>query len=144
MAAQPFQPREPTDYDRLFGRITIYIDARLDAITNQMRLGFAEAYARDDALLKRIENVENMQKIIIDMQREMIGTMQTMQQTMQTMQQTMQTMQQTMQTLQATQQAMQQEMREGFAAQAERHNELMVRVERLERNSNPPTGETEH
>ena len=28
---------------------------------------------------------------------------------------------------------------EGFAAQAERHNELMVRVERLERNSNPPT-----
>jgi DNA-binding FrmR family transcriptional regulator len=34
--------------------------------------------------------------------------------------------------------AMQQEMRDGFAAQAERHNELMLRVERLERRDNPP------
>ncbi len=33
------------------------------------------------------------------------------------------------------------QIREGFAAQAERHNELMVRVERLERNSNPPAAE---
>ncbi len=142
--------------DRHFARITSYFDdrfrgndARLDGIIAQMTVDRHESQARDEALLRRIENVEATQKVMIDMQREMIGTMQAMQATQQAMQATMQTlqatqqaMQATMQTLQATQQAMQQEMREGFAAQAERHNELMVRVERLERNSNPPAEES--
>lgn len=35
-------------------------------------------------------------------------------------------------------QVMRQEMPNGFAVQAERHNELMVRVEKLERKINPP------
>jgi len=38
------------------------------------------------------------------------------------------------QALMVTLNDMRQEMREGFAAQAERHNELMMRVDKLERN----------
>ena len=124
MAAQPSFPREPSESDRLFGRLTNYLDARLDAITNQMRLGFAEAYtrdaeafARDEALLKRIENLETTQKVVIDMQRDMVTTMQAIQTTMQTMQQ---------------------HIDDGFAKQEERHNELMVRVNKIETQMKPP------
>ena len=61
-------------------------------------------------LLKRVEGVETTQKVIIEMQRDMLSTMQ----------------------------AMRQEMREGFVAQAERHNELMVRVDKIEKQLNAP------
>jgi phage-related tail protein len=42
----------------------------------------------------------------------------------------------------ATLQSLQQQVSDGFAAQAERHNELMVRVERLERGNPPPATES--
>lgn len=43
-----------------------------------------------------------------------------------------------MATMQQQMVAMQQQMADGFAAQAERHNELMLRVDRLERRDHPP------
>ena len=119
MAAQPQQPIYPNELkyelDRQFNRMTAYEDAQRDAIMSQMRVGFAESLARDDALLKRIENIESNQKVVIDMQRDMLTTMQTMRQEMQTMRQ---------------------EMQDRFTEQAERHNELMVRVSKIEQKLN--------
>ncbi len=112
---QPIYPRDLNlALDRVFTRFVEYANSNNEALAAQMRIGFAESYARDDALLKRIESSENTQRVIIDTQREIIATMQ----------------------------RMQQQITDGFAAQAERHNELMVRVERLERNSNPPATES--
>jgi uncharacterized protein involved in exopolysaccharide biosynthesis len=118
MAAQPQQPIFPNELkfelDRLFSRITAYVDARFDGVMTQMRVDKQEAIARDEAiqqeslardkeLLQRVINAEATQQIILETLR-----------------------------------TVQQQMQEGFAAQAERHNELMVRVERLERRNNPP------
>ena len=85
--------------DRHFARMTSYFDdrfrgsdARMDGIINQMSVDRQESRARDDALLKRIENVEATQKVIIDLQRQMQGTIETMQgqiATLETFQQTM-------------------------------------------------------
>ena len=103
--------------DRSYEKFASYSDARFDRLEAQIRINEQESIARDRELAQRMSSVEATQKTIIDMQRSSIETMQT---------------------LQATMQAIQQEMREGFAAQAERHNELMVRVERLERGVTPP------
>ncbi len=113
---QPIYPRDLTlALDRVFTRFVEYANSNNEALAAQMRIGFAESYARDDALLKRIESSENTQRVIIDTLTTLASNFT-----------------QAIDGLRA-------EMREGFAAQAERHNELMVRVERLERNSNPPS-----
>ena len=138
MAASQQPPQQPiyaTELnfllERHFARFTSYIDdrfrgndARIDGIITQISVDRHESQIRDDTLLKRIEGVEATQKVIIDMQRDMISTMQAMQQAMQAMQQ--------------ESREMRQEMRDGFAAQAERHNELMVRVDKIEKQLNPP------
>lgn len=130
MAAQPQQPIFPDQLgqamDRLFLRLTSFVNGQVDAVLTQMRVEKQDAFARDEgiltqlridreqsrardeALLKRVEGVEATQQRIIEMLTAIQG-----------------------------------EMREGFAAQAERHNELMVRVERLERGNNPPPAEAE-
>ncbi len=150
---QPIYPDQLRfELDRQYTRITDYVDNRVEKALNQLRVDRHEAVLRDEVLLKRIENIEATQKVIIDVQRELVtafqamqgtiqtmqGNIQTLQQNMVTMQQNMVTMQQTMQTMQQTMQTMQQQITDGFAAQAERHNELMMRVERLERHNNPP------
>jgi hypothetical protein len=141
MAAQPQPPQQPIypdqlsfALDRLYARLTTYVDARVEAVSVQMRIDRQEAVARDEALLKRIENVEATQKVIIDTQREMIGTIQAITQELREMRQEMRGMQQEMR-------EMRQEMRDGFAAQAERMGELAVRIERLERKNTPPEEE---
>ena len=136
--AAPQQPPQQPIYpdqlsfalDRLYTRITTYVDARIEAVVVQMRVDRQEAVVRDEALLKRIENVEATQKVIIDTQREMIATMQMMQQDAHEMRQEMHAMRQEMREIR-------QEMRDGFAAQAERHNELMVRVDKIEKQLPP-------
>jgi len=139
MAAQPQQPIYPNELnlalDRLYTRVANFIDARNDIMAAQMRIDRQESLARDnelrngmrslaDAVLtltQRVSSVETTQVTIIDTQREIINALQSMQQQMQ---------------------SMQQQISDGFAAQAERHNELMVRVERLERGNNPPSTES--
>ncbi len=116
---QPIYPDQLRfELDRVYNRITDYVEIRIEKVLSQMRVDRQESVIRDEGLLRRIENmdqrlerVESTQRVIIDTQREIIASLQ----------------------------SMQQQMSDGFAAQAERHNELMVRVERLERNSNPPS-----
>ncbi len=136
---QPIYPDQLRfELDRQYTRITDYVDIRIEKALNQLRVDRHEAVLRDEALLKRIENIEATQKVIIDVQRELVTAFQAMQVTMQTMQADIRTLQQTIQTMQQTIQTMQQQIADGFAEQAERHNELMLRVERLERHNNPP------
>jgi len=115
---QPQPPQQPVYQrdlslilDRVHTKFVEYANAKDDALAAQMRVGFAEAYQRDDALLKRIENVETTLKTVIDLQREMMNTMQSMQQTIQ---------------------AMQQDINNGFASLNERFNEMNARVLKLE------------
>jgi hypothetical protein len=112
--------------ERHFARITSYFDdrfrgtdARIDGIINQISVDRQESQMRDDALLKRIQNVENTQKVMIDMQRDMMNTMQTMQQEIQ---------------------SMRQEIRTGFTNLDEKVNELSMRVVKLE-GGLPPASE---
>lgn len=125
---QSFYPREPDDYDRLYSRMTLYLDARLDAITNQARVDKREVLGEVQKLHQRLSDVEVHQK---SMMETLIAFAADISKAVSTLQQTADSLQQQMA-------ALQQEMREGFAAQAERHNELMVRVERLERQQKPP------
>lgn len=80
----------------------------MDGIINQISVDRQESRMRDDALLKRIENVEATLKTVIDLQREMMNSMQAMQQNIL------------------------QEMHTGFAALDEKINELTARVVNLE------------
>ncbi len=131
MAAQPQPPQQPIypdqltmALDRLFLRITTFVNGQTDEIKTQMRVDRQEAIARDEALrresLTRDNELRNDIKALADV--VIVLT-------------------QKVSNIEATQQEMLKEMREGFAAQAERHNELMVRVERLERGNTPPATE---
>jgi hypothetical protein len=63
MAAQPIYPDElRLELDRLFPRITAYMDGQRDAITTQMRLDKHDAIEREKALVRRIEAVEANQQ----------------------------------------------------------------------------------
>jgi len=121
----PQQPIYPHDLnmalDRNFAKLGSYTDARFDLLTAQMRIGQEESLARDndlangmrslaDALLKLTERVSNIETRLINVETTQNAIIKSLEE-------------------------MHQEMREGFAAQAERHNELMVRVEKLERNN---------
>jgi chromosome segregation ATPase len=114
----PPQPIYPYDLnlalDRVHNRFVEYADARDGALASQMRVGFAEAYQRDEVLLKRIENLETTVKTVIDLQREMMSSMQAMHQ------------------------SILQEMHTGFSALNEKINELTTRVVKLE-GGLPPT-----
>ena len=126
--SQPPQPIYAADLnfflERHFARTTSYFDdrfrgndARMDGIISQMAIDRQESRIRDDALLKRIENLEATVKTVIDLQREMMSTMQTMQQEIR---------------------EMRQEMHTGFSALNEKINELTTRVVKLE-GGLPPT-----
>jgi len=129
MAAQPQQPIYPDQLsqalDRLFLRVTTFMNGQTDAIMTQMRVDKQEALARDEAIRKeslaRDTELRNDIKALADV---------------------VLTLTQKISNVEAAQQEILKEMREGFAAQAERHNELMVRVERLERGNNPPSTES--
>ncbi len=140
-AQQPFYPREPDDYDRLYSRMTLYLDARLDAITNQARVDKRELLGESQKVHHRISDVETHQK---SMMETLIAFAADISKAVSTMQESLESFKQETRaefaTMQQQMTALQQEMREGFAAQAERHNELMVRVERLERQQKPPEG----
>jgi hypothetical protein len=68
---QPQPPSQPVYHrelglilDRVHNRFVDYANAKDESLASQMRVGFAEAYNRDEALLKRVENIESgMQSI---------------------------------------------------------------------------------
>ena len=121
MAAQPQQPIFPNELnlalDRLYARLITYVDARVEALIVQARIDKQESIARDNELNNGIRSLADA--LLILTQR--VSNVET-----------------TQQTIIDTLQNMQQQISDGFAAQAERHNELMVRVERLERGNKPP------
>ena len=125
MAVQPQQPIFPDQLnlalDRLFARVTTYISGQTDAIMTQMRIDKQESLARDEAL--------RQESLARDL--ELKASIQTLSEAILSLTQETHSLTQRMDDLT-------QEVREGFAAQAERHNELMVQVERLERRFNPP------
>jgi len=129
MAAQPQQPIYPNELnlalDRLFTRVTAYIDARTDGIMTQMRVDKQDSIARDEAILTQLQ-VDRQQSRARD----------------EALVKRIEAVEATQQTIINTLQDMKQQISDGFAAQAERHNELMVRVERLERGNNPPSTES--
>jgi|GEM_PF-1670449 len=135
---QPQQPAYPGDLgmvlDRHFNEFTSYTSSRFEELASQMRVADGDALLRDtdlaNAVLRlgeRLSNVETTQRAIITALTELRQDMATMRQELATMRQEIATMRQEMAT-------MRQETADGFAAQAERHNELMVRVDKLERN----------
>ena len=135
MATQSFPLREPTEYDRLFGRLTTYIDVRLDAVNNQMRVGFAESAERDEALSKRIENIEGEVRNIEGEIRNIEGEVRNIRGEVSTVVAFQQTL---METFKSFALDISKQVADGFAAQAERHNELMMRVDKIEKQLNPP------
>ncbi len=92
-----------------------------EALAVLMRVGFAEAQARDDALLRRVEALEANQKFIID-----------------TLLKIQQSISESRQESRQKAQDMRQEMRAGFAALDEKINELTARVVHLEGGLPPP------
>ena len=97
---QPIYPRD-LNYalDRIHNRFVEYADAKDGALAAQMRVGFAEAYnrdmeafQRDDALLRRIENVESgitaLANTVLSIV-ERISSIEATQRSMEAMQQTM-------------------------------------------------------
>ena len=142
MAAQPVYPDEfHFEMDRLYGRLTDYVDALLGKAMVQMRVDRQESKMRDEMLLKRIETVEATQTTIIDMQRSIVETLTklTTQQTAIVEQQTAMIAQQA--AIVERLDSLQEQMRDGFAAQGERISELAMRVERLERGNHPSNNE---
>ena len=132
MVAQPQQPIYPDqlrfELDRQYGRLTDYVDARYEKVVAQMRVDRQESLARDTELRNGLNELRNGMKDLVDLVltlTQKVSDVEAVQR-------------ETIETLAA----IRQEMREGFAAQAERHNELMVRVERLERGNNQPPAET--
>ena len=157
MAAEPIFPDEfKALLSRFYARITMYVEGRADSLMNLLRvlqLDFKDfkvetlerfdrlegnvATAQADIAILKEDNAALRRDVtdIIAFQHTLMDTFKgfatDILKRMDSMQQQMVAMQQQM----ATQQ---QEMRDGFAAQAERHNELMIRVDRLERRDNPP------
>lgn len=140
MAAQPIYRDEfNRETERLFIRLTKYIDTRLEPIASEIRLNREE-------MIARLITIEAVQQEILTFQRtmaeaftafgkdvhaqlaEMRGAIGELRQEMRG---AIGELRQEMTDLRA-------EMRDGFAAQAERHNELMQRVVRLEGNQKPP------
>ncbi len=150
MAAEPIFPDEfEAILARFYARITMQSEARNEGLMNifyVLQLDFREfksetierldrlesdmATAKEDiaALRHDVTDIIAFQHTLMDTFKgfatDVLKQMGTMQQQMVAMQQQMNTMQQ--------------QMVDGFAAQAERHNELMLRVDRLERRDNPP------
>jgi len=112
---QPQQPIYPHDLsvalDRNFAKFTSYTSSRFEELGAHMRIADDEALIRDNDLARAVQAI--------------MASLGELHQNMATMRQEMATMRQEMAT-------MRQEMADGFAAQAERHNELMMRVDKLE------------
>jgi len=114
---QPQQPIYPRDLslalDRNFAKFTSYTSARFEELGAHMRIADEEALIRDNDLARavlrlgeRLTSVETRLTNVETTQQAILNILVTMQE----------------------------QIKEGFAAQAERHNELMVRVDKLERN----------
>lgn len=102
---QPIYPRDlGLALDRTYNHYVGYVDGKFEALAAQMRIGFADALARDEALVKRIETLETTMQTVIQVQREILAAIQ----------------------------EMRQEMRTGFASLDEKINELTARVVKLE------------
>ena len=105
---QPQQPIYPHELsvalDRNFAKFTSYTSSRFEELGAHMRIADDEALIRDNDLARAVQAI--------------IATLNDMRQEMKDMRQEMKDMRQ--------------EMADGFAAQAERHNELMMRVDKLE------------
>lgn len=132
MAAQPQPPQQPilphqlnSAMDQLYLRITRYVDAHFDAVMTQMRVDKQESIVRDETIRQESLARDNDLRAGVQALTDAVLRL-------------TQGQQETNQRLEA----LTQEMRQGFAAQAERHNELMVRVERLERGNNPPPADS--
>jgi hypothetical protein len=141
MTVQPQPPNQPNQpnlaQDQLFNRITIYVSGQVDAITTRMRVDKQEVLDRVEAA--RQESLARD----IELRNEQRAGFQALTDAVLRLTQTVQGLTQGQQGVTQGLQALTQEVREGFAAQAERHNELMVRVERLERGNNQPPMEPE-
>ena len=107
---QPQQPIYPHDLsialDRNFNKFTSYTSSRFEELGAQMRIADDEALIRDNDLARAVLRLGERVSNVETTQQAIITTLN----------------------------EMRQEMRDGFAAQAERHNELMIRVDKLERN----------
>jgi hypothetical protein len=101
--------------DQLFLRMNALVNAQIDIIRTEMRANTAMILTTMETRFRETD--------------ANIAEIRSFQQAMMT-------------TFQAVTADIARQISEGFAAQAERHNELMVRVERLERNSNPPPAES--
>ena len=68
MAAQQssFPGESNLALDRLYAKLTNYADTRIEALIVQMRIDRQEAQIRDDILLKRLENIEDGLRGIVD------------------------------------------------------------------------------
>ncbi len=105
----------------------------------QMGTQITEMRAQITEMLAQIAEIAGFQKTM--MQTFSAFATDVMKQILALQQQSNTSQQQTLQILRHVE-TLGQEMRDGFAAQAERHNELMLRVERLERRE-PPRQERE-
>ena len=104
---QPIYPRELNlALDRNFSKFTSYTDSRFEQLAAQMRIANEESFIRDNDLANAVLRLGERVSNVETTQQAIITTLN----------------------------EMRQEMRDGFAAQAERHNELMIRVDKLERN----------
>ena len=148
MAANPQPPQQPQPIypnefnlavDRLYARLASYVDSRLDPIVVQMRVDRQDAQARDDAIFRRLDTLTGAVQGQGAALQNLTATVQgqgAVQQNLVTITQGLVT---AVQELQAVQHALQQQITDGFAMLSERLNELVVRVERLERGGqNPP------
>jgi hypothetical protein len=117
MAAQPIYPNELNlAVDRLYVRIINYVDARIESLGVQMRLDKQESITRDNDLRS---NMKFLADAIL------------------TLTQRVSTVETTQNAIVETLAAIRQDIRDGFAAQAERIGELAVRLDKLERGNNP-------
>jgi hypothetical protein len=104
----PQQPIYPRDLnlalDRNFTKFTTYTDSRFEALAAQMRIANEESIIRDTDLANAILRLTERVSKIENTQVNVLKTLG----------------------------EIQQQIADGFAAQAERHNELMARVGKLE------------
>ena len=119
---QPQQPIYPHDLsialDRNFNKFTSYTSSRFEELAAQMRIADDEALIRDNdlanAVLRLAERLSNVETRLASVETRLTNV---------------ETTQQTILNILVT---MQEQIKDGFAAQAERLNELMMRVDKLE------------
>ena len=106
----PQQPVYPCDLslalDRTYAKFTVYTDVRIEQLSVQMRIANEESLIRDTDLANAVLRLGERVSNVETTQQAIINKLD----------------------------AMQEQIKDGFAAQAERLNELMVRVDKLERN----------